>query len=220
MKIIFAGGGGADDSLPLDKVFAEWLGPEGKMLYLPIALRGIRTFESCFEWITSTFAPLGITDIIMWTSLTEHKASELDQFSGVYIGGGNTFSLLAELQESGFDEYLKVYTKQGRSIYGGSAGAVILGRNIQIVAHVDPNNAGLKRTTGLNLAQEHAIWPHYTETDDDLIRSYIEEYNFPVLAISERAGIIVENDQLYGAGFEAAFRFDGDEKTKVLHGEL
>jgi len=217
MKIIFAGGGSADDSLPLDKIFAKWLGCDGNMLYLPIALRGIRTFESCLEWIKSTFAPLEITDITMWTSLTEHQASELNQFSGVYIGGGNTFALLAELQESGFDKYLKAHAKRGGPIYGGSAGAVILGRDIQIVAHVDSNNVGLKRTTGLDLAHGHAIWPHYTPADDNSIRSYIEEHNFPVLALSERAGIIVENDQLYGVGFEAAFRFDGDEKITVHH---
>jgi len=212
MKIILAGGGGADDSLPLDKIFADWLGRDGKMLYLPIALRGTRTFESCYEWITSTFAPLGITDITMWTSLTEHQASEIDQFSGVYIGGGNTFSLLAELQESGFDEHLRTCAKRGRAIYGGSAGAVVLGRDIQIVAHVDTNDVGLKRTTGLDLIQGHAILPHYTAKDDDLIRSYIEGYKFPVLAITERSGIIVEDDQLRGAGFEPAFRFD--EKGK------
>jgi len=209
MKIILAGGGGADDSLPLDKIFADWLGRDGKMLYLPIALRGTRTFESCYEWITSTFAPLGITDITMWTSLTEHQASEIDQFSG-----GNTFSLLAELQESGFDEHLRAYAnaKRGGAIYGGSAGAVVLGRDILIVAHMDTNDAGLKRTTGLDLAQGHVILSHYRAKDDDLISSYIEGYKFPVLAISERSGVIVEDDQLRGAGFEPAFRFD--EKGK------
>jgi len=208
VKIILAGGGGADDSLPLDKVFSDWIRPEGRMLYLPIALRDIRTFESCFEWITSTFAPLGIMDITMWTSLTDHQGSELDEFDGVYIGGGNTFSLLKELQESGFDQHLKNYAGSGRPIYGGSAGAVVLGRDILTVTHMDKNNVGLKQTMGLNLAQGYAIWPHYTDADNDLIRSYIEQYNFPVLAISERSGVVVDGDQLHDKGFQLAHRFN------------
>ena len=208
MKIILAGGGGADDSLPLDKVFSGWIRPEGRMLYLPIALRGVRTFESCFEWITSTFAPLGIKDITMWTSLIEHLGSGLDAFNGVYIGGGNTFSLLKELQESGFDQHLKAYADSGRPIYGGSAGAVVLGRDILTVLHMDKNNVELKQTMGLDLAQGYSIWPHYTDADHDLIHSYIEQRYYPVLAISERSGIVVDGDQLHDKGFEPAHRFD------------
>lgn len=208
MKIILAGGGGAEDSLPLDKVFADWIRPGNKMLYLPIALRGIRTFESCFEWITSTFAPLGITDITMWTLLTDHQGGELDEFNEVYIGGGNTFSLLKELQESGFDQHLKAYAISNRPIYGGSAGAVVLGRDILTVSHMDKNNVGLKQTMGLDLVQGYSIWPHYLDIYKDLVRSYIEQYNFPVLAISERSGVVVDGDQLHDKGFEPVHRFD------------
>jgi len=213
MKIIFAGGGGANDSLPLDQAFVNWIGSGGKILYLPIALRGIRTFESCLEWISFTFASLGITDITMWTSLDDHKGSDLLNFNGVYIGGGNTFSLLDELQQSGFDQHLKIFAESGRPIYGGSAGAAVLGRDIQTVSRMDKNNVGLIKTTGLDLAQGHAIWPHYTTADDELIHSYIKQYKFPVLAISERSGVILDNIRLRGTGLEPAFRFDGNGKT-------
>jgi len=216
MRIILAGGGDADDSLPLDKIFADWIRPGGRLLYLPIASRGIRTFESCFEWITSTFSPLKVTDITMWTSLIEHRENELDLYSGVLIGGGNTFSLLAELRESGFDEHLKEYAKRGGPIYGGSAGAVVLGRDIQTVNHIDTNDIGLKYSEGLDIARGHAIWPHYTPGDDDLIRSYIVENKLSVLAISERSGVILENDQIHGAGFEPAILFD--ENVKIILG--
>ena len=93
MKVALAGGGGADESRLLDEVFAAWIGLQGKLLYWPIALRGIRPFPSCLEWITTTFAPLNVTQITMWTDLSEHQASELGEFDAVYIGGGNTFAL-------------------------------------------------------------------------------------------------------------------------------
>lgn len=86
VKIALAGGGGASDSRPLDEVFATWIGAQGKLLYWPFALRGIRTFESRLEWITATFAPVRITDITMWTGLSDHQTNELDQFDAVYIG--------------------------------------------------------------------------------------------------------------------------------------
>ena len=214
-KIILAGGGGAEDSHPLDKLFASWIGVEGKLLYLPIALRGMRSFESCFEWITATFAPWNLNLIRMWTDLTDHQAYELNQFAAVYIGGGNTYSLLAELVHSGFDHHLTVYAHEGGIIYGGSAGAVVLGQDIRTVAHVDRNDVGLTDFECLNLANDHAIWPHYESKDDRLIENFVQTYQLPVLAISERSGIVIESGVLRTVGFEPSYRFDHQGKLEV-----
>jgi dipeptidase E len=214
MKIILAGGGSAVDSRPLDEIFTQWMGPQGRLLYWPVALRGIQSFESCLEWITSTFLPLGITNISMWTELSGHQEKELDDFDGVYIGGGNTFSLLHELRESGFDSCLKTYARRGRPVYGGSAGAAVLGRDIQTVKHMDSNHVGITDTTGLDLAKGYAAWVHYEPQNDELIRSYVEKHNIPVLAISERSGIVIEDSELRTVGYEPAFRFDADGKSK------
>ena len=189
MKIALGGGGGAADSRLLDEVFATWIRPEGKLLYLPCALRGIRPFESCLEWITATFAPLKITQITLWTDLSEHRSSELDEFDAVYIGGGNTFALLAELRKSGFQNHLTEYVRRGKAIYGGSAGAAVLGRDIRTVSYLDCNEVGLVETRGLDLAMGHAIWVHYQPQDDSLIDSYVRQYQQSVIALSERAGI-------------------------------
>ncbi len=214
-KIALAGGGGADDSRLLDEVFASWIGPRGRLLYWPIALGGLRPFQACFDWVKALFVPLNITDITMWTDLAEHRAGDLDAFDAVYIGGGNTYSLLAQLAESGFDRSLKAYLAEGRAIYGGSAGAAVLGRDIQTVAHLDSNELGLGHTSGLNLADDHDIWVHYQAKDDTLIEAYVREHQRPVLAISERAGIVIEAATIRAAGFEAAYRFDGRTKSEV-----
>ena len=215
VKIALAGGGGADDSRLLDEVFASWIGMQGRLLYLPIALRRMRSFESCFEWITETFASLQVTRITMWTGLIGHKANELEEFDGVYIGGGNTYSLLAELNNSGFDSHLKTYAQEGGIIYGGSAGAVILGKDIRTVSHVDHNDVGLAEEKGLDLAQGHAIWPHYHAKDDKLIQEFVKRFQQPVLAISERSGIVLESGRMRTVGFESSFRFDEEGKSKV-----
>jgi dipeptidase E len=215
IKIALAGGGGADDSRLLDEVFASWIGRQGNLLYLPVALRGIRSFESCFEWITEPFAPLHVTRITLWTDLVEHKASELDQFDGVYVGGGNTYSLLAELIHSGFDRHLRAYARAGGVIYGGSAGAVVLGRDIRTVSHIDRNHVGLLETNCLDLALGYAIWPHYQPQDDSLIQGFIQNFEQPVLAIPERSGVVIASETLRRVGFEPSYSFEARRKFEL-----
>lgn len=214
-KIALAGGGGADDSRLLDEVFSTWIGPRGRLLYLPIALRGIRSFESCFAWITGTFAPFAITRITMWTDLTQHHRNELKEFEAVYIGGGNTYSLLAELISSGFDRHLKAYARQGGIIYGGSAGAVVLGKDIRTVSQMDRNQIGLKEVNGLNLANDYAVYPHYHPQADKFIHEFVQEFQQPVLGISERSGVVVEGDMMYAVGFKPSYQFSHQGKFEV-----
>jgi dipeptidase E len=214
-KIALAGGGGAEDSRRLDEIFASWIGPQGKLLYLPIALREIRSFASCLEWITGSFAPLDITRITMWTDLAEHQANELEEFDAIYIGGGNTYLLMAELINSSFDQHLRMYAHQGGIIYGGSAGAVVLGKDIRTVTHMDRNHIGLTQVNCLNLAKNHSIWPHYRSGEDKLIEEFVQNHKQPVLAISERSGVVIELDKMYTAGFEPSYRFDHQGKFEI-----
>jgi dipeptidase E len=207
-KIVLAGGGNAQDSLPLDQIFASWLRPEQKLLYLPIALRGVRPFSECLQWVRNTFAPLNLNTIEMWSDLSQHQASELSDFAAVYIGGGNTYALLEQCLESGFHRHLVEYVMSGGIIYGGSAGAAILGKDIRTVQHLDTNTVGLAETRGLNLAQDHAVWVHYRPQDDSMIFEAQRQHGNPILAISERAGVIVELSGVSSAGFEPAYRFD------------
>ncbi len=200
---------------PLDDLFASWIGPQGRLLYWPIALRGMRPFQSCLEWITEALAPVNISDITMWTDLSEHQPGELDQYSAVYIGGGNTFALLAELQKSGFDRHLQGFIRLGKPVYGGSAGAIVLGRDIRTAEHFDRNDIGLLDMQGLDLAEGHAIWPHYRPSHDEMIVSYVQRYQQPVLAIPERAGIVLDEAGLRTVGFEPGYRFDTHGRNAV-----
>jgi len=215
-KIAIAGGGGETDSRLIDKVFSSWVEPNGKILYLPVALRGIRPFNECLKWIKSTFLPFNITNIEMWTDLSGHSGDELSEFASVYIGGGNTYSLLAELLKSRFDHYLIQYVAQGGNIYGGSAGAAILGKDIRTIRHIDRNEIGLTETKGLNLVEGHAVWVHYQNPSDDrLIYDFQDKYNQSVLAVSERAGIVLDNSELKSVGFDSAFLFDVHGKQQL-----
>jgi dipeptidase E len=217
VRVILAGGGDARDSRPLDALFAAWTGPRGRMLYLPVAMKGSRhSYESCLAWIRSVFTPLGVLNIEMWTDLGEHDVDELAAFASVYLGGGNTFGLLAQLKDSGFDAGLAQFARQGGAIYGGSAGAIVLGRDIMPCAHLDRNEVGLIETEGLDLVAGHDVWCHYQADDDAGIGEYIQKRGFPVLAISETAGIALQAGQFASAGYKPAYRFDENGKCELL----
>jgi dipeptidase E len=214
-KIVLAGGGGTQDSRLLDELFASWIGPHGRLLYLPIALRGRRSFESCLEWITTTFAPFAIHRITMWTDMVGRHASELEEFDAVYIGGGDTYSLLGEIRYSSFDRHLRVYANGGGIVYGGSAGAVILGKDIRTISHMDRNEIALTEVNCLNLAEDHSVYPHYAPQDDRFIEAFVQTYHQPVLAIPERSGVVIESGRMRSVGFEPSYRFDHEGRCEV-----
>ncbi len=220
-RLMLAGGGSADDSRQLDTIFAAWTGRSGRMLYLPIALGDSpRTdYASALDWISSVFKPLGVGEIEMWTRLDGQAPEELSGFDSIYIGGGNTFLLMDLLRSSGFERHLSEYATSGGPIYGGSAGAIVLGRNVLTASHFDPNNVALTDTRGLDLARGHAIWPHYSEEHDPLIYEYIHKYMFPVLALPERGGVGVEGERIIAWGHEPSYRFTRRRKREIKPGE-
>ena len=209
-RIILAGGGGAADSRPLDELLVSLLEPHGKILYWPMAMRGNLPLEMCLEWFEDTFAVIDpglIERIEMWEDLTTHRPEELDAFGAVYIGGGNTYALLSELRANGFDRALASFVRRGGHLYGGSAGAAVLGADIQTVSHMDTNTIGLINTRGLNLIEGHAVWVHYVPPEDEDIAAYVQRLEQPVLAIGERAGVVWDGARLRGIGFDPVYEF-------------
>jgi hypothetical protein len=47
------------------------------------------------------------------------------------------------------------------------------------------------------------------------IEKFVHKYTQPVLAISERSGVVVESGRLYSVGFEMSYRFDIEGKSEV-----
>jgi dipeptidase E len=216
---MLAGGGGADDSRPLDQVFASWVGPHATILYLPIAMMVPgRNFTAAREWLTQAFAPFGLTNISMWTDVSDKTASNLTSFDAVYIGGGNTFWLLHQLRAHRLDAALTDFIRQGYPVYGGSAGAIILGRDIQTCAHMDQNTIGLTDTHGLDVLHGYAVWRHYHSDDDERIAALAARAGIPVLALSERAGVYLEGNHFTATGFEPTIHFTGTDRTMIAVG--
>ena len=205
-RIIFSGGGDERDSRPLDEIFAGWVGT-GRMLYLPTALVRPSNIQAGVRWIKQVFTPLGIKKIEAWETLLDKSASRLASFDAVYIGGGNTFYLLQQLRRYKLDLALDDFIQQGKPVYGGSAGAIVLGYDITSCAHIDENIIGLTDYSGMDLALGYTIWCHYTPEDEARIRAYVDRTGIPSIAAGERAGVSREGDHLYARGFEPVVHF-------------
>jgi dipeptidase E len=219
-RLILAGGGDAPDSHPLDALFAGWIGPGGRLLYLPVATGNPAGYRDDLVWVSAIFRPLGVGAIEMWTTLAGRDAGHLTNFDGIYIGGGNTFHLLDLLRRTGFDRVLRDFVAAGGAVYGGSAGAIILGRDIGPAAHIDPNTAGVRNTHGLDLLGGYAVWCHYVaDADDARIRAYVAATGFPVLALTERAGLRVEGPRILAAGYDPCVRYTAAGAHAVAVGD-
>jgi len=206
--LYLSGGGDGNDSIRLDKQFAKQF--EGsRVLYLPIAMSGISpTYGEYSAWVQSVFNPLGITDIVMWDTLKSHLVDELKSFDAIYIGGGNTFKLLDDLRKTGFDSALKDFIINCGTVYGGSAGAIVLGRDIATCSGMDSNDVGIVDTSGFGLIGNYAIWCHYIKEHDSLISTY----DYPILAIPERSGITFDGSVISVIGFDSVTVFDNHKK--------
>src|SRR5680860_142968 len=133
MKLFLSGGGAGEDSKKIDAEFIRTLDLVKPVLYIPIAIDTAKhPYLDCLDWIKNNFKSFGFENFVMWTEedLKGKNLSDFEQFSGVYIGGGNTFKLLKELKDFGTFEILKNLAQSGIPIYGGSAGAIIMAKTI------------------------------------------------------------------------------------------
>lgn len=66
----------------------------------------------------------------------------------MFIGGGNTFKLLHEIQQSNFDVQIHFYLEMDGVLYGGSVGAVLCGKTIETAIYADENHVGTNNHFG------------------------------------------------------------------------
>lgn len=216
--VFLSGGGNEKQSEKLDREFVKYMPHDKRMLYIPIASRGRRKFEDCFIWIKNTFSKFDFNEIDMWTDLSGKSYAELSGYGAVYIGGGNTFSLLQEFRKSGFDKLLLKFHNNNGIIYGGSAGAIFLGKDIEVAyfgGDSDENIAAITNFNGLNLVRNYAITCHYRKRDDKRIFDYAKKHGIEVVALREEVGLHVFENKIRVIGSVNAILFDENKKTRL-----
>lgn len=208
--VFLAGGGGAEDSRLLDEQFVKALDLAKPLVYIPNAMQS-RPYQSCLEWFRSVVTPLGITTIEMWDDLRPRDRATA--IAGVYIGGGDAAKLLTELRESGFDDFLLEVVRGGIPLYGGSAGAIILGEDIRSAP--EAKHLTSAEAVGLKIVGGHSIVCHYRTEDEDAAQTLAETLHQRIIAIPERAGGHLAGNVLTNYGTEPLSIFREEKVIRI-----
>ena len=80
----------------------------------------------------------------------------------IFLCGGNTYRLLAGLKASGCFEKIADYIRHDGVVFGGSAGAILFGADIDSCACDDNNDADLTDTAGFDVLNGLSLLCHYT----------------------------------------------------------
>jgi len=115
----------------------------------------------------------------------------------IYVQGGNTFYLLKQIKESGFDKVIKELIEKGVIYIGVSAGSIIAGPTIETAkwGGADTNDVGLVDLDGLNLVP-FLIIVHYNSKNQSIIQKQIKNSKYPVRALTDDQAILIKDGEV------------------------
>lgn len=194
MKVFLCGGGDGEKVKDAYKKFNEVIDNRKPLLYIPLAMEEDK-YDSCYEWITNELKMVNVPKIEMIRNSSEIMIKDLNDYSAIFIGGGNTFKLLYDLKRTGAFEKIKEYLNNDGVVFGGSAGTIIFGENLNSCKLDDKNDVGLEDITGFNVLNGISFLCHYTNRS----KEKDEESKNYLLELSKKSKVIAlpEEDTLY-----------------------
>ena len=228
MKLLLCGGGSGLQTIEANKKFNEIIDHTKPLLYVPLAMNEIKNpYDKCFKWINKELSEVDVPSIEMVRTFEELASKNYYDYCGIFIGGGNTYKLLKGLKDSGAFEKINDYINHDGVIYGGSAGAIIFGYDINSCLVMDSNNVELKDTKGFNVLDGKSIFAHYTneytEETHEKFKNYLINYsssNEEVIALPEEDTIFVDNDQISIIGDRSYYVFSDGIENEIKEEEF
>lgn len=223
---LLLGGGGSDEvSAKFDSEFAQRVPKsDARILYVPIAWStDPATYSECLAWFSKALHTCGISSakVTMAAKLDGAEVRNLLDFDAIYIGGGNTYNLLQSMKNSNFGLKISEFLTAGKTVYGGSAGAIVMAKSIRSVAEENQLGPNVD-ASGFGLVGQYSIRCHFTASDIPLIESFLlSEFPSPLIAIPESAGLVVDSRGIRVAGTGSVAIFEsGRPPTQVASGEF
>ena len=219
MKLILNGGGDGKAVESARQLLNRVIDHRKKILYIPLAWPD-PTCRGCLEFMMGELADVEKAGIEMIRSTEELMSRNFPDYAALYIGGGNTYKLLRDLKESGaFGKIRKYLTEEDGIVYGGSAGAIIFGKDLDSCNTDDENEVGLIDHTGFNMIGGYSLLCHYTSRNrerTELSRKYLLELSKtkPVYAIPEEDTIYVEDGRMEFIGDRPYYEFNNGTVTE------
>lgn len=219
MKVFLCGGGSDVQTIKAYRRLNEVIDHSKPCLYIPLAMKQDK-YESCYNWITEELKSIEIPGIEMVWSASELSTKNLNDYSVLFIGGGNTFKLLNDLKEYGVWEKIKQYLDSGGIAFGGSAGAIIFGKDLVACKLDDRNDVNLTDTTGLDILEGISILCHYTNRTaekDEQSKKYLLELSKQgkAIALPEEVTLFVNDDCVEVIGDKPYYLFENGVITEL-----
>lgn len=216
MKLFLTGGGDQESFYDLDKKFIDELPKNASVLVLPMACE-IDEYDDVFERVTEIFQSKKIKNFELCTNVDSLSLEDLSSYDALMLEGGNTFKLIKELRSSSFFSYLKEYCQLDKIIYADSAGAIVLGSDIQTAflgEDADEDEHKLQDYRGLGVLNDWSIHCHYEPTEFDQVQELMFSTGSTVICLPEPTGISFNGSEIEVFGEEPAtiLTFSGVEK--------
>lgn len=198
---LFLNGGGADEQVKEAYLFLkEKVDTNKPLLYVPLAMEKEK-YPSCLDWITKEMSDYRFSKIDMVTSVEELATKEFNKYGAIFIGGGDTYKLLADLKSCSAYEKIQNFLATGGTAFGGSAGAIIFGKNLDSCSHEDKNTVGLQDTSGFNQVFGAYIGAHYKngnpEREKNATEAFIKlSFEGPIVALPEEDTLVIDKNEV------------------------
>ena len=174
MKLYLSGGGSGKQNHFAYVNFFRIIDKSKPILYIPLAMESTM-YKSCYNWFKNEIKSYNFDKFEMVKSSLELSKLDLNNYSALFIGGGNTYRLLSELNKNDNIFKIKKYLLNGGIVYGGSAGAIIFGKDIDGCKLMDEKND--VNTAGLNFINNYSLLCHFNNNNLKLNKNYLTTYS-------------------------------------------
>ena len=162
----------------------------------------------------------------------DDPAAAVEACEGIYIGGGNTFRLTADLHRHGVLEPIRDRVRGGLPYMGVSAGTNVACPTMQTTNDMPITMPASFETLGLVPFQVNAHYydgqihvkagdgfvEHFGETRDDRIREFHEMNETPVVGLWEGGLLEIDGESMRLTGSSARIFRRGDQPEDVMDG--
>ena len=212
MKLFLCGGGSNVQIMFALNKFKSVIKKDRPILYIPLAMNKEK-YDSCKKWFSNELRYIGIDSFDMVKSSKELANKDLNNYAALFIGGGNTYKLLYELSKNGNREKIQNYLKNDGVMFGGSAGAIIFGKDINTCMLDDGNMINLKNCDGFNYLNEYSILCHLNKKNLKKNYKHLKEFskNNKVIYLPEENVIFIDNNKIKFIGTSKYVKFVNGE---------
>ena len=196
----------------LQQQMRSFFGPVDRLLFLPYALAD-------HDGYLETMRSRGLDAGYLLDGIHHHAdpIAAIEQAPAVFVGGGNTFRLLAELYQRNLLDVLRRRVREGMPYLGVSAGTNVACPTIQTTNDMPITTPLSLAALGLVPFQVNAHYysghnyvkhgdefvEHFGETRDDRLREFHEMNTTPVIGLMEGGTLWCEAGSIRLAGAPA-----------------